>query len=224
MPAILEKTFFSPAALLEAAQHLLREELRRVSTQSCAVIISGGRTPLPIYHDIAQSASPAAPNVSVCFSDERHVPAGSPESNYGNALPMLEALRLPQERILRVRTELSLEEAAADYDAALHAFLDRSGQIPLALLGIGPDGHTCSLFSDADLERARERYAIPVTRPEPPHRVSVTPGLLAHVERVLFLVAVPDKDTIIRQLLEAPMSVVAGKAVADCPHVELWRA
>lgn len=224
MSTILEKTFSSPTALLKAAQDLLRAELQRAASQPRAIMISGGRTPLPVYHDIARAPFPPASNVKVCFSDERHVPVDSTESNYGNARPMLDALRLPQERILRIRTELPLEQAAADYDAALSAFLQSGGRIAVALLGIGPDGHTCSLFSDADLERARGHYAIPVTGAQPPHRVTVTPSLLARVERVVFLVADPDKDPIIRQLLEAPMSVVAGKAVADCPHVELWRA
>jgi 6-phosphogluconolactonase/glucosamine-6-phosphate isomerase/deaminase len=116
------------------------------------------------------------------------VRSDSPESNYLKARPLLDALRLPPQRLLRVRTELPLEDAAADYDRSLSALLAAVGSIGFGLLGLGA-GHTASLFSGADLERAREGPAIAVQRPDGLSAVSVTPELLAHVAEPLFVVA-----------------------------------
>ncbi len=216
--------FSSIERLTDAATGLLVESLQSQRTPSSATMLSGGKTPLEAYRRVAASGVVASSCARVLFSDERMTPENSPDSNYGNALPMLDALGLDANRVMRVRTLLTLEAAAEDYDRQLRALLDAHGVLSLGLLGLGADGHTASLFSDADLERAEGRYAIAVPKAGGLDRVSVTPSLLARFERIVFLVAGPDKTDILNLMSSHPEAVVAAKAVAAAPHVEIWTA
>ena len=185
-------------------------------------MLSGGHTPMPAYRELARRRPAAAQPFSVLFSDERHVPADSESSNYHQSLPLVEALALPEPAVLRVRTELPLEEAARDYERRLQTLLEAGTRIGLGLLGLGADGHTASLFGPDDLERARSRLAIPVQRPDGMAAVSVTPQLLARIETVLFVIAGGGKYDAIRALLAGDPALTAVQAVRDCPRVEVW--
>lgn len=217
------RRFDSIAAFETAFEDLLRLALTAAHPAPFAVFISGGKTPLAVYNRIAQHPFAPARNAFLAFADERHVPDDSPDSNLSGARAMIAALGI-QDRLLRPDTTISLEESAQNFDAALRRFLDDGGEIPLAVLGLGADGHTCSLFTQHDLERAAGHLAIPVTRPAPPHRVSTTPALLEHARRIVFTVTGPDKEDIFAQLQSHPESVIAGRATARCSNVEFWRA
>src|SRR6185437_918421 len=108
--------------------------------------------PLPAYREVARRGPPRGGPLTVIYSDDRYVPADSDASNYRQTRPLLEALALPDDQVLRVRTELPLEEAARDYERRLRALLDSGARMGLALLGLGPDGHTASLFRPEHLE------------------------------------------------------------------------
>jgi len=215
--------FDTPEALSDAAAALLTEEFERPSDIPHAVMLSGGRTPLAAYAKVAASGAKAHRNARAFFSDERMVPIDSAESNYAAALPMLDALEIPLSRVIRVRSEEPLNTAAAAYAADIELFLKKGGRIPVGLLGLGPDGHTASLFSIDDVERGRDRFAIPVRRPSGPDRVSVTPMLLRRVERVIFLVSGADKADILGKLLKNSQKIPAGLAVKGHGGVEVWR-
>jgi 6-phosphogluconolactonase/glucosamine-6-phosphate isomerase/deaminase len=150
------------------------------------------------------------------------VPADSEASNYFRSRPLLDALTLRPERVLRVRTELPLAQAAEDYERALGAMLGSGVRVSLGLLGLSADGHTASLFSAADLSRARGRLAIAVQRPDGMSAVSVTPALLAQVEQLLFVVVADGKRAAIRALEAHDANLTAWRAVQECPAVELW--
>jgi len=187
-----------------------------------AVMLSGGSTPVPAYGALARRGIRPAADRYVLFSDERHVPSDSEASNFHQTRPLIAALALPETRVLRVRTELPLEEAAADYERRLKAMLDAGVGIGLGLLGLGADGHTASLFSAADLERGAGRLAIAVQRPDGRGAVSVTPRLLARVATPVFVVAGADKRDALERFLAGDPGSVARQAVAACPHVEVW--
>jgi 6-phosphogluconolactonase len=187
-----------------------------------AIMLSGGETPLPAYRALSQRALPHDAQLHLLFSDERYVPSDSEASNYHRIRPLLDALALPQQQLLRVRTELPLGEAAQEYERALDALLKSGVRITLGLLGLGADGHTASLFSAADLARAGGHLAIPVQRPDGMSAVSVTPSLLARVEQLVFVVAGKDKQPAL-QALEAPGArLTARQAVEERASVELW--
>ena len=187
-----------------------------------AIMLSGGTTPLPAYRALGSRPLPHDERLHVLFSDERYVPRDSEASNYHQSRPLLDALALKPARLLRVRTELPLEQACEEYERALGALLDSGVRISLGLLGLGADGHTASLFSSADLARARGHLAIAVRRPDGMSAVSVTPRLLAQVNAVLFVVAGADKEGAVRALEASDPNLTAWLAVQERTAVELW--
>lgn len=189
-----------------------------------AIMLSGGTTPMNAYRAVARAPLEHDDRLQLLFTDERYVPADSAASNYYQSRTLLEALALPGEELLRVRTELPLEAAAADYERKLTTLLSSGVRVTLGLLGLGADGHTASLFSGADIERARGRYALPVQRPDGMSAVSVTPEFLATVEEPLFVVAGADKQSAVRSLRAADSGLPAWRAVQGCTRVELWFA
>jgi 6-phosphogluconolactonase len=214
---------FAARSKLDAA---LAERLSRAlaAPGASAVMLSGGGTPMPAYRAVARQGVRHDDRLHVLFTDERYVPEDSPRSNYQQSSALLEVLALPAESLLRVHTDRPLDEAAADYDAQLSALLSSGVHIGLGLLGLGADGHTASLFSGAELARARGRYAIAVERPDNLAAVSVTPELLATVREPVFVVIEAGKEQAVRRLLAQDRTLTAWAAVQGCAHVELWVA
>jgi 6-phosphogluconolactonase len=218
---ILTTRTFGSRAELDAA--LTARLARALSARGAsAVMLSGGTTPMNAYRTLARGPLEHDDRLHVLFSDERYVPADSPSSNYYQARELLTALALPSESLLRVPTELPLEQAAAAYERALSTLLSAGVRIGLGLLGLGADGHTASLFTAEDLERARGRYAIPVARPDGLAAVSVTPELLHTVKELLFVVAGGGKEAALRALQAQDPNLIAWRAVQTREEVELW--
>lgn len=207
--------------LVAGVAGLIVEHLAHDEHAPVAIMLSGGRTPRPVFEAVASSHTNVPAGVHILFSDERMVPDDSPESNYSHAVGMLKAIGIPDSRVMRVHTHLPLQAAADQYNRDIDAFIGSGGRVILGLLGIGADGHTASLFTADDLERGKARWAISVPR-EDFQRVSVTPKLLNTVQRIVFLVSGPDKEAIVEKLVAKPESVTAGLAVANHPNVELW--
>jgi len=136
--------------------------------------------------------------------------------------PMVRALGIDESRVMRVHTELPLVDAAGRYDSELAKFFEQGGHITLGVLGLGADGHVASLFTEQDLARSPNRYAVAVPREPGPNRISVTQKLLLRAESLVFLVAGPEKADIVRATLNDPESTVAGKAVRDVAQTEIW--
>ncbi len=216
------RDFDSKDALLAEVEALIRSTLSKSSEREYALMVSGGNTPLPVYAAIAADPIEASPQAYLAFTDDRYVPIDSPDSNFGNARAMIEAVGLA-ERTIRINPDLDIEACAARYDADLAAFLARGASIPVALLGLGADGHTCSLFNDTDLARAENCLAAPAYKESPPDRITVSPKLLAQVGEIIFVVAGDDKAEMIDALINNPDSITAGKAVSQCASVSLWR-
>jgi 6-phosphogluconolactonase len=212
---------FDTRGALDAA---LEERLRRAiaAPGASAIMLSGGTTPLPAYRALGAQPLPHAEGLHVLFSDERYVPRDSEASNYRQSRPLLDALALAPGRLLRVRTELPLDAAAADYEERLAALLSSGVQIGLGLLGLGADGHTASLFAADDLARGRGHYAIAVHRPDGMSAVSVTPELLARISEPLFVVAGGGKQQALSAFLAEDPSLIAWRAVGSCPAIEVW--
>jgi len=149
------------------------------------IALSGGKSP-EHAHETAAELQPDWSRVEVWWGDERCVPPEDDNSNFGMAKrTLLDRLRGQPRAVHRIRGELDPEEAAAEYDAALHGV-----RLSLNLLGIGPDGHTASLFPNAPGLHERERLAIaaePGLDPKVP-RVTMTPPMLSNAGIVLFLV------------------------------------
>lgn len=210
---------FADRAALDAA---LASRLAAAIEQGGAIMLSGGNTPKPAYAQLAARAWQLAKKLTVLYSDERYVAPSSHASNFHASTPLLSALGLPPERVIRVRTELALEAAASDYDSRLSELLAAEQAISLGVLGLGADGHTASLFTSDDLARSQDHLAISVQRPDAMQAVTVTPSFLSRVEKLMIVVPGRDKRAALEALLAQDSNLVAWRAVSSCPDVEVW--
>jgi len=196
--------------------HAAAEEFVRVGRAGIGaqgrftVALSGGSTPKGLYSLLASKYADFAWNrVFLFFGDERHVPPTDPESNYRMVEESLLAkIAIPAENVFRVPAENpDTSAAAADYEAQLRRFFElRPGEFPrfdLILLGMGPDGHTASLFPDSPAldEQSRLVVANWVARFNT-HRITFTFPVLNRAAEVIFLASGPDKADILHQVLE----------------------
>jgi 6-phosphogluconolactonase len=157
------------------------------------VALSGGSTPKAAYALAAERRSDWR-GVTFWMGDERHV---GPEAEESNARMVREQLltRIPRATLPLfepVATELELEAAAEDYSRRFGAAVER---LDLALMGLGPDGHTASLFPG---KPALDAHGIAVAVPEPgldPRvpRITLTFDVFNAARDVVFLVAGEDK-------------------------------
>lgn len=175
----------------------------------CAVALAGGGTPRPVYERLARDEYTRRVDwraVEVFFGDERAVPAHDPESNYGMAAAaLLERVPVDPARVHRMEADAPDADAAARaYERLLPAALD------LLLLGMGPDGHTASLFPGAPALEERARLVLPVTGPKPPpRRLTITPPVLAAARRIAVLATGADKAPAVARALEGPLRPAA---------------
>jgi len=217
------KAFPDTSSLTDAVVVLLKNHMARAGAgQPHAVMLAGGSTPMAAYAAVAASPFPVSPDLRILFSDDRMALPESGKSNYGNTLPMLKALGISGERVMRVHAELPAPEAAKRYGRELGGFIDAGGLVSLGLLGIGTDGHTASLFSADHIRQAEGAWAIAVKRPDGLEGVSATPQFIGRVEQIVFLITGKDKREMAHRLLKDSLSIPAGMAVAGNKSVEVW--
>jgi 6-phosphogluconolactonase len=216
------RSFETRMALNEALTERLAWEIENSGKGAMALMLAGGTTPLYAYQQLGTRKLSASGTLELLFSDERYVPTTSEASNFRATRPLLEALALPGERVMRVRTELPLDRAVDDYERRLRALVKAGTPIRLGVLGLGADGHTASLFSEGDLRRSVGKFAVSVQRPDGRSAVSVTPSFLQYVAEIVFVVAGNDKRTALKAMMEKKPDSIAAKAIANCPSVEIW--
>ena len=219
---MIVKHFDHFSMIEQRAAAMLEEHFGLSSTQPHAVILTGGKTPLGLYGRLENSPPRIDDQLHLLLSDERHVPSDSPEHNFAQIRPMIDALGVDDARVIRVNTRLPLEAAARRYHEELAAYFDRGGRITLGILGLGADGHVASLFTPDDVQMGTGRFAIAVRRKNGPHRISVTRDLLLKAKRLVFLVRGAEKAQVVERLANDPTSVAAGRIVRDAPDVQVW--
>ena len=210
-------------ALFGTARNLFQSTAQINTMMLSAILLPGGNTPRPLFQRIEENPFPVAPNFHIAYTDERLVPEQDPANNYAVSTAMLRALNIPDAQILRVDTKLSLEAAASDYNNAWKNFFERCGELPLAFLGLGSDGHTCSLFTAEQIASYSDNcFAAAVLREEGTDRVTVTPALLSRIRHIVILVTGHSKAAIVNVMTNAPENVAAGMALAGCSRVSIW--
>jgi 6-phosphogluconolactonase len=203
------------AALARRGAELVVEAAREAIAErgTFSLALSGGSTPRALYTLLAEppfAGQVAWAQVEVWWGDERCVSPDDPQSNYRMAREaLLSKVPIPAENVHRMRGEdPDPAAAAAAYEAELHAaFALEAGALPrldLVLLGMGPDGHTASLFPDTTAVRIADRLvAVPFVPHLNAYRLTLTLAVLNAARRVLFLVAGADKAATLRAVLEA---------------------
>ena len=181
------------------------------------VLLSGGKTPLPLYRRLTQEPWQRQinwGNVFVGWSDERCVPPDHEESNFRAAQEtLLSHVPIPTDHIFRIEGEGDPETTSLAYETQLQTALGEGVEPDLTLLGLGTDGHTASLFPADPALQERERWFVPVHIPELPQpwRITATLPLLNKSRRVIFLVTGQEKTyalTRIRNGMMLPAGLV----------------
>ena len=132
-----------------------------------SLVLAGGSTPRRAY-EIAAERHADWGGAEIWYGDDRCVPTADERSNQRLVQEALLERVLVPPAVHAISTRISPPEAAAAYDAEL-----RGQELDLVLLGLGPDGHTASLFPNAPSLDERERLAL-----------AVEPGLEPFVERI----------------------------------------
>jgi 6-phosphogluconolactonase len=178
----------------------------------CHIALSGGSTPRRLFQHLAGRAGDLPwDRIHLWWGDERCVPPDHPDSNYGAARALLiEPLQLDEARVHRIHGELDPGASARAYEDELRATLEDPPEYDVVLLGMGPDGHTASLFpgSPALDETKRLVVANPVKSPlvagGAATRITFTAPAINAARHVRFLVAGADKAEALAQVLEGP--------------------
>ncbi|KAG2075262.1 6-phosphogluconolactonase [Suillus decipiens] len=150
----------------------------------------------------------------VFFADERCVPLDHEDSNYNLCRKELfSKVPIPEKNIHSIDVSLldDLEELADAYEKALISeFAQKdAARFPvfdLVLLGIGPDGHTCSLFPEHPLLTEEDRWVayIEDSPKPPPKRITLTFPVLNHALRIAFVAAGEGKADVLSTIIDNP--------------------
>jgi 6-phosphogluconolactonase len=229
------RTLTTPQELFAAAA----EEVVRAASEAVAergrftIALSGGSTPKSLFNLLATNARTVLPWDRMFFfwGDERHVPPTDPDSNYKMAEEtMLSKIPVPAGNVFRIAAENPDAAAAADtYEKTLQKFFAlEPGQFPrfdLILLGMGPDGHTASLFpGSAGLQEKSRLVIANWVEKFKTSRLTFTLPVLNAAACVTFLVSGTDKAPALHAVLEgdAPGEQYPSKLVRPVDGKLIW--
>lgn len=195
------------------------------ATGRCSLVLSGGNTPRTLYERWASRFADEIPwaRVHLFWGDERYVPPDDPRSNFRMAREtLLDHVPIPPANVHPMPTTLETPELAATaYEAMLrqHFESDRP-HFDLLLLGLGPEGHTASIFPRSPALDETARWVLPVTVPaDPSSRLTLTLGALNAATHTYFLVTGSDKaaafDHVLRPSADVQTYPAAGIGTAE---------
>ena len=220
MPSPLRIKYYvepdAAALAAHAARHFVEMAEEAVAARGRArIAISGGSTPKAAFQLLGDPAQPWRARMpwdrlDLYWVDERSVPPDDPDSNYRMTREaLLDRAPLKPEQIHRMEGELDPEAAAARYESELrNTFRLEGAETPtfdLVALGMGPDGHTASLFphTEALSEIGRLVVANHVQNKDA-WRVTLTWPVINHGRSVFFLIAGEDKAAVVHEVFIGP--------------------
>jgi 6-phosphogluconolactonase len=200
------------------------------STGRCSLVLSGGSTPRTLYGLLASRFREQIPwaHVHVFWGDERYVPPGDAQCNYRMAKEtLLDHVPCPAANVHPMPTHFSDPDAAArDYEATLrNYFSDEPPEFDLVLLGLGPEGHTASLFPGSPALAEPTRWVLSVmASADPPVRLTLTFPVLNRAANAYFLVTGSDKARALHHILTctADPSMFPGAGVRLASGTLIW--
>jgi 6-phosphogluconolactonase len=229
------RTLTTPQELFGAAA----EEVVHAANDAVAargrftIALSGGSTPKNLFNLLATNARTVLPwdRMFFFFGDERHVPPTDPDSNYRMAdESLLSKVPVPAGNVFRIAAENpDAAAAAAAYEKTLQKFFAlQPGQFPvfdLILLGMGPDGHTASLFPNTAGLQEKSRLVIANwVEKFKTSRITLTLPVLNAARCVTFLVSGMDKAPALHAVVEseAPGEQYPSKLVRPTDGKLIW--
>jgi 6-phosphogluconolactonase len=206
--------------------------LKFVAGKTFCAALSGGLTPRLLYQILAGRALLGRiewKNVQLFQVDERCVPPDHPDSNYRMIREaLLDSGEIPPANFHRMQAEeADLEKAARDYAAELAGVLEPQDglrpRLDIVFLGMGPDGHTASLFPGTAALEEQSLWVRP-NRVERlgMSRLTMTLPLLNASAHVIFLVAGADKAETLRKVLEGPPGELPAQRIRPVDGSVSW--
>ena len=186
----------------DAAARAVAERLAEAARAGGHIVLTGGETPRRAY-ELAAELEPDWSKVELWWGDERCVAPDDPWSNYLLAKDsLLDRVEQSPAAVHRVRGEDDPERAAAAYEEEV-----RGVTFDLILNGLGPDGHTASLFPNAPTLEIRDRLVVPADAGHEPYvkRITMTIPALESCREMIFLATGENKvDAARRAFAEEP--------------------
>ena len=173
------------------------------------VALAGGSTPKAMYALLREEPMRGKldwEKINFYFGDERCVMPDHPDSNYGLAHQNLfEPLELTEEWVYRIRGELDPVDAAGEYEDLIKKMLGPNPVFDLILLGMGPDGHTASLFPGT-LDKIDPDWLVSSTFVEKlnSHRITLTPRAINGARAILVVAGGANKADALAHVLTGP--------------------
>lgn len=189
------------------------------------VAFSGGSLPglvcPPLVNEFADQIDWSA--WQLFLVDERCVPLDHQESNYRLLREaLLEHAPIPPQQVYPVAVTRDPAAAAQDYTTKLTAVfgVDQLPRFDLVLLGMGPDGHTASLFPDHILLTEKDRWVAPIwdAPKPPPQRVTLTLPVLNAARQVSFVVTGANKAAMLAPVLNGPPTAARPAGLVRPTH------
>jgi len=142
----------------------------------------------------------------IFFSDERFVPLTDTDSNFlACNKELFSKVPILKENIYFVKTtNITLNDSAVDYQNTVSTIVGNVPKFDLILLGMGPDGHTASLFPDHPLLKEKDKWIsfVEDSPKPPPKRVTFTLPLINHAKHVAFVAAGEGKKETLRDVFK----------------------
>lgn len=177
--------------------------------QSFQIALSGGSTPMILFDLLAKEYADRLPWEKLHFywGDERCVPPTHDDSNFKmTESRLLSQVPIPKENIHRILGESDPEKEAARYSAEILKNVPLSNLYPrfdMIILGMGPDGHTASIFPHQMELLDKARICEVATHPESGQkRITLTGPVINNAERIAFLVTGGNKKAKVKEILE----------------------
>ena len=198
-----------------ALEELLRDLRDAVALRGRgAIALSGGHTPAKMYALWAATekyrSEPDWNRLHFFWGDERYVPQDDPLSNYRMTREaLLSHVPIPAANVHAAPTGLPTPQQAAEaYDGELRKFFGSAApKFDVTLLGLGPEGHTASLFPGSPALEEKQSWVTAVqVAAVPPNRLTFTLPVLNSSRNTYFLVAGKDKREILAALRAEPDS------------------
>ena len=179
------------------------------------VALSGGSTPKALYtllvNDARLLATMPWDKTYFFFGDERHVPPDHKDSNFGMAqAAMFGPVKTSADRIFRMKGETQpAEDAAKEYESDLRRFFQlQDGAFPVfdfMMLGMGPEGHTASLFPGTKALTETQRLVVSNWVGKVySQRITMTAPVFDHALAVVVMAAGDEKAPVLKAVLEGP--------------------
>uniref|UniRef100_A0A5K3FJL9 6-phosphogluconolactonase n=1 Tax=Mesocestoides corti TaxID=53468 RepID=A0A5K3FJL9_MESCO len=233
MPRVIVSA--SSSALRSAVVEEIHDVLRKTARDKMDVSVglSGGSMPSIISSGLIALDDVDWSRVHFFFCDERIVPFDDPESTFGIYQKELFSKLCPEPVVHKIDlSEPSTKDVAEAYQRDLLDFFGAKNGYPvfdLLLLGLGPDGHTCSLFPRHKLLEVENLVVAPITdSPKPPpNRVTLTLPVINKANKVIFIVTGDNKAEVIKKIIEGeqpstayPASMVQPLAAKPSWHLD----